>query len=578
MPAYAKVIKDLCTVKRKHHLKKTAFFIEQVNAIIQHKVPPKYKDPGCPTISCTIGEYLVERALLDLGASINLLPFTVYQQMRLGDLKPTSMTLQLADRSVRTPKGMVEDVLIKIENFYYPVDFIILDTEPPLHPDNDIPIILGRPFLATANALINCRNGRMKITFGSMTAELNIFNVMRQQLEDDECHYVNLIDTVVQEEFNRNCFSDPLETLLTNSINSYDIEHDAKLTEICSLLDSSQVLEEEQVMAVNEPWRPRFEELPETEKKPMPSSEEIPQLELKPLPNGFKYAYLGPGETFLIVISAALNEEQEGKLLCVLRDHKLALGWTIADIKGISPLICTHKIYLEDDCKTSREPQRRLNPTMQDVVKNEVIKLLDAGIIYPISDSKWVSPTQVVPKKSGITIVKNANDELIPTCLVTGWRMCIDYKKLNFATRKDHFPLPFIDQILERIAGHEYYCFLDGYSGCYQIEIALEDQGNTIFTCPFGTFVFRRMPFGLCNALATFQRCMVSIFSDMVENFMEVFMDDLSVFGDSFDNCLNNLKLVLARCVEKGLVLNWEKCHFMVTSGIVLGHVVSSKA
>jgi hypothetical protein len=214
---------------------------------------------------------------------------------------------------------------------------------------------------------------------------------------------------------------------------------------------------------------------------------------------------------------------------------------------------------------------------MKDVVKNEVIKLLDAGIIYPISDSKWVSPTQVVPKKSGITVVKNANDELIPTRLVTSRRMCIDYRKLNSATRKDHFPLPFIDQILERVAGHEYYCFLDGYSGYYQIEIALEDQGNTTFTCPFGTFAFRRMPFGLCNAPATFQRCMVSIFSDMVEKFMEVFMDDLSVFGDSFDNCLNNLKLVLARCVEKGLVLNWEKCHFMVTSGIVLGHVVSSK-
>jgi hypothetical protein len=441
MLAYVKVIKDLCTIKRKHHLKKTAFLTEQVSAIIQHKVPPKYKDPGCPTISCTIGEYLVKCALLDLGASINLLPSIVYQQMGLGDLKPTSITLQLANHSVRTPKGMVEDVLIKIENFYYLVDFIILDTKPTLHPDNGISIILGRPFLAITNTLINCRNGRMKITFGSMTAELNIFNVMRQQLEDDECHYMNLIDTVVQEEFNRNCFLDPLETLLTNSVNSYDIEHDAKLTEICSLLDSSQVLEE-QVMAVNEPWRPRFEELPETEKKPMPSSEKIPQLELKPLPNSFKYAYLGPGETFPVVISVALNEKQEGKLLYVLRDHKLALGWTIADIKGISPLICTHKIYLEDDCKTSREPQRRLNPTMKDVVKNEVIKLLDAGIIYPISDSKWVCPTQVVPKKSGITVVKNANDELIPTRLVTGWRMCIDYWKFNSATRKDNFPYP----------------------------------------------------------------------------------------------------------------------------------------
>ena len=127
---------------------------------------------------------------------------------------------------------------------------------------------------------------------------------------------------------------------------------------------------------------------------------------------------------------------------------------------------------------------------MKDVVKNEVIKLLDVGIIYHISDSKWVSPTQVIPKKSGITIVKNANDELIPTRLVTGWRMCIDYRKLNFVTRKDHFPLPFIDQIFERVAGHEYYCFLDGYSGYNQIEIASKDQGKTTFTCLFGTFAF----------------------------------------------------------------------------------------
>ena len=214
---------------------------------------------------------------------------------------------------------------------------------------------------------------------------------------------------------------------------------------------------------------------------------------------------------------------------------------------------------------------------MKEVVRNEVIKFLDDGIIYLISDSKWISPTQVVPKKSGVTIVKNENNELIPTRTVTGWRMCIDYRKLNSMTRKDHFPLPFMDQILERVAGHEFYCFLDGYSGYNQIAIAPEDQEKTTFTCPFGTFAYRRMPFGLCNAPATFQRCMLSIFSDMVERFLEVFMDDFSVFGDSFDDCLSNLKMVLTRCEEKNLVLNWEKCHFMVRNGIVLGHIVSSK-
>ncbi|CAN6706481.1 unnamed protein product [Malus baccata var. baccata] len=234
-----------------------------------------------------------------------------------------------------------------------------------------------------------------------------------------------------------------------------------------------------------------------------------------------------------------------------------------------------HRILLEEGSKTSREAQRRLNPPMMEVVKNEVIKLLDCGVIYPISDSKWVSPVQCVPKKSGVTVVANAENELVPQRIQTGWRVCIDYRKLNAATRKDHFPLPFIDQMLERLAGYAFYCFLDGYSGYNQIVITPEDQEKTTFTCPFGTFAYRRMPFGLCNAPAIFQRCMMSIFSDYVEKIIEVFMDDFSVFGDSFDGCLHNLSLILKRCVETNLVLNWKKCDFMVKQGIVLGYIVS---
>ncbi|XP_068340349.1 uncharacterized protein, partial [Pyrus communis] len=230
---------------------------------------------------------------------------------------------------------------------------------------------------------------------------------------------------------------------------------------------------------------------------------------------------------------------------------------------------------------TAREaktlPQPSSAPKPSQATKKEIIKLLDCGVIYPISDSRWVSPVQVVPKKSGVTVIKNDENELVPTRIQTGWRVCIDYRKLNAMTRKDHFPLPFIDQMLERLAGHAFYCFLDGYSGYNQIVIAPDDQEKTTFTCPFGTFAFRRMPFGLCNAPATFQRCMVSIFSDFVEKIIEVFMDDFSVFGSSFDNCLDNLTLILKRCAETNLVLNWEKCHFMVKQGIVLGHIVSEK-
>ena len=144
-------------------------------------------------------------------------------------------------------------------------------------------------------------------------------------------------------------------------------------------------------------------------------------------------------------------------------------------------------------------------------------------------------------------------------------------------TRKDHFPLLFMDQVLERVSRHPFHCFLDGYSGYFQIEIDLEDQEKKTFTCPFGTFVYRRMPFGLCNAPATFQRCMLSIFSDMVERIMEVFMDDITVYGSSYEECLLHLEVVLQRCIEKDPVLNWEKCHFMVQQGIVLGHIISKK-
>jgi hypothetical protein len=300
-------------------------------------------------------------------------------------------------------------------------------------------------------------------------------------------------------------------------------------------------------------WRPKIKELSPRSIKSIPSSVQPPKPDLKSLPFNLKYLFLGENKTFPVIISLKLNAHQEGKLLQSLKMHKNALGWTTADIKGISPLICTHMIYLEEDVKPSRKMQRRLNPNMKEVVKNKVIKLLDNGIIYPISDSKWVSPTQVVPKKSGVTVITN---ELIPTRTITSWCMCIDYRKLNSMTRKDHFSLPFMDQILERVGGHEFYCFLDGYSSYNQIEIALEDQEKTTFTCPFGTFAYRRMLFVLCNAPATFQRCMLSIFSDMVERFLEIFMDDFYVFGDSFDDCLTNLENVLNRCEEKNLVLN----------------------
>ncbi|GJX63265.1 reverse transcriptase domain-containing protein [Tanacetum coccineum] len=277
---------------------------------------------------------------------------------------------------------------------------------------------------------------------------------------------------------------------------------------------------------------------------------------MKPLPKHLKYTFLEKESLLPVVISALLKDDEKKRLVSVLKKHKEAFAWKTSDIPGISPSFCKHKINFEDDAKPVIQRQRRLNPNMKEVIKKEIIKLLDAGIIYPIEDSPW--------------------NELVPTRTVTGWRVCIDYRKLNEATRKDHFPLPFMDQMLKRLAGNKFFFFLDGFSGYFQIPIKPADQEKTTFTYPYGTYAYKRMPFGLCNAPATFQRCMITIFQDMLETSMEVFMDNFLVFRDSFDSCLMNLKQMLVRCKQAHLVLNWEKCHFMVTEGIVLGHKVSS--
>ncbi|RVW12881.1 Retrovirus-related Pol polyprotein from transposon 17.6 [Vitis vinifera] len=380
VPTYAKFLKDLCTVKRGLHVTKNAFLTEQVSAIIQN-----------------------------LGASVNLLPYSVYKQLGLGGLKPTAITLSLADSShLENDLGIKHIPLCKRH----------------LHPE-----------------------------------------------EEEGLEEVCLINTLVEEHCDKN-----LEESLNESLEVFE----------------EGLPEPSDVLAIMSPWRRREEILPLFNK-------EDSQEQLWRTLQSF---------------------DQEDSLLGVLRKCKKAIGWQISDLKGISPLVCTHHIYMEEDAKPVRQPQRSL----------------------------WVSPTQVVPKKSGITVIQNEKGEEVSTRPTSGWRVCIDYRRLNSVTRKDHFPLPFMDQVLERVSGHPFYCFL---------------------------WLLGENALWLCNAPATFQRCMLSIFSDMVERIMEVFMDDITVYGSSYEECLLHLEAVLQRCIEKDLVLNWEKCHFMVQQGIVLGHIIS---
>ncbi|RVW74551.1 Retrovirus-related Pol polyprotein from transposon opus [Vitis vinifera] len=416
----------------------------------------------------------------------------------------------LTEQSVKIPRGIIKDVLVQVDNFYYPVDFVVLDTDPLVKEANYVPIIFGRPFLATSNAIINCRNGLMQLTFGNMTLELNIFHMSKKLItpeEEEGPEEVCIIDTLVEEHCDQN---------MQDELNE-------------SLEDLEEGLSEPaDVLATLQGWRGKEEILPlfNKEEGQDDATEEFPKLNLKPLPMELKYTYLEENNQCPVVISSSLIGHQEISLLEVLKRCKKAIGWQISDLKGISPLVCTHHIYMEEEAKPIRQPQRRLNPHLQEVVRTEVLKLLQAGIIYPISDSPWVSPTQVVLKKSGITMVQNEKGEEIATRLTSGWRVCIDYRKLNVVTRKDHFH----SRLLIR-------------------------SGEDHFHMSVWNIRLQKNAFGLCNAPATFQRCMLSIFSDMVERIMEVFMDDITIYGGTFEECLVNLEAILKRCIEKDLVL-----------------------
>lgn len=233
--------------------------------------------------------------------------------------------------------------------------------------------------------------------------------------------------------------------------------------------------------------------------------EEISPPEIKPLPEELSYEYLDETKRFLVIISTNLSKGEKNKFMKTLRSHRKAFRYSMDGLKGINPSICTHRIFMEEGAEPMKDYQHELNPEIKGVVRKGVIRLLDAGIIFPIADSKWVSPVHYVPKNGRIKILPNKNNELFPTRTIFGYRICIDYRKLNKETRKDHYPLPINDQMLERLATHSHFYYLDGYSGFSQIAVHPDDQEKTIFTSPFGMYASRRMPFGLRNAPATFQ-------------------------------------------------------------------------
>nr|GEX36774.1 reverse transcriptase domain-containing protein [Tanacetum cinerariifolium] len=452
MPKFGPSIKSLLTNKDKLCELTRTPLNEHCSAVLLKKLPEKLGDPSKFLIPCDFPGKAECLALVDLGASINLMPFFVWNKLSLPYLSPTCMTLELADRSISHPVGVAEDVYVKVGTFHFPTDFVVVDF------DADPREVLGFSDV---------------IAYGNPTP-----------------YYDPIVST-----------TSPTLTPFENS--------DFLLEEV----DGFLALEDD-------PTSP--EELKIYEAKFDKSSiDKPPKVELKDLPPHLEYVFLEGNDKLPVIIAKYLSME-ENALITVLKSHKRAIAWKLSDIKGIDLEFCTHKILMVDDCEPAVQHQRRVNPKIHDVIKQE----------------------------GGFTVVENEDNELILTRLVTGWRVCIEYRKLNEATRKDHFPLSFMDQMLERLAGNQYYCFLDGFSGYFQIPIDSKVQDKTTFTYPYGTFAYRRMPFGLCNAPETFQRCMMTIFHDMIEKTMEVFMDDFLVFRNSFQRCLSHLERMLKRPIH----------------------------
>nr|GEU94299.1 hypothetical protein [Tanacetum cinerariifolium] len=508
-------------------------------------------------------------------------------------LKKLPEKLELADRTISKPTGVAENVFVKVDKFYFPVDFVVLD----FIADPRGPLILGRPFLSTDHVFIDVYEGEIilrhddqsltlkcgdtpsisynnfeslnkvdvrskentkcvsaaneELTAAKHKLKLKLFKdaaaVAHAKVKDPLSSTVDLIDATCAEYSQEVLgFSDVVanevstlyfEPIISNSSHNLTPfnESDFYLEEIKDCLNNDSNPEEikdfnfdmeRDILILEALLNSDPEPPPSNQKDYFPEvhndlklieptndksfDDEPPEVELKELPPHMEYAFLGENDKWLVIILKDLSVNEKSALIEVLKLRKKAIAWNLTDIKGKDLEFCSHKILLEDDYSPKVQSQRRVNPKIHDVIKKEVEKLLDAGLIYPISDSPWM---------------------------------------------------------LERLTGNEYYCFPDGFSGYFQIPIDPKDQEKTTFTCPYGTFAYKRMPFRLCNAPGTFQRYMMVIFHDMMEQAMEVFMDDFSVFGNSFSTCLTNLEKMLKQCEDTKLALNWEKSHFMVKEG-----------
>nr|GEV38767.1 reverse transcriptase domain-containing protein [Tanacetum cinerariifolium] len=453
--------------------------VERETEVTKDTLPEKLGDPGKFLIPCDFPRMAECLALADLGASINLMPLSVWNKLSLPGLSPTCMTLELADRSISRLVRVAEDVFVKVGTFHFSADFVVVDFDA----DPRVPIILGRSFLKTERAFINVLKGELTLRAGKEAITFNLDQTLRYSANYNDMT-ANRIDVINMacEEYSQEVLGF-LNVITSGNPTPYYNPIVSTSSPTLTLFEDSDFLLEgvDAFLALKDDAT-----LPKVDQSYFNLEGDILLLESfinddpsLPPPNHGNY----------------LPQVRKKLKICEAKNDKSSIDEPLeVALKDLPPHL-EYAFLEEDDFKPAVQHQRRVNPKIHDVIKKEVLKLLDVELIYPISDSPWISPIHCVPKKGGFTVVDNEENELIPTRLVTGWLVCIDYRKLKEANRKDHFPLPFMDRILERLARNEYYCFLD--------------------------------------------------------------------------------EKMLKRCEDTNLYLNWEKSHFMVKEGILLGHKIS---
>ncbi|GJX05806.1 reverse transcriptase domain-containing protein [Tanacetum coccineum] len=467
MPKFASTLKTLIGNKEKLSEMARTPLNENCSAVILNKLPKKLGDPGRFLIPCEFSGINTCNALADLGASINLMPYSVWKNLSLPELTPTCMTLELADHSISEPIGIAEDVYVTVGKFQFPADFVVVDFEP----DPRVPLILGRSFLKTSRALIDVYEGeitlrvsREAITFNldqtsrytanynHMTAnQIDVIDMACEEYSQEVLGFSNVISSG-----NPTPYYDPIVSTSSLTLTPFEdsdfllfkeadsflaIEDDPTSPEVDPTYydpEGDILLLEAILNSDPSPPLPNqgnyFPEIPKDLKiceanNEKSSINEPPEVELKDLPPHLEYVFLEGNNKLPVIIAKDLNNEEKAALIEVLKSHKRAIAWKLSDIKGIDPEFCTHKILMEEDYEPTVQHQRRVNPKIHDVHKKRGLKASERLIIYPISDSPWVSPVHCVPKKGGMTVVKNDENDLIPTALSQRVESIIDYKK-----------------------------------------------------------------------------------------------------------------------------------------------------